>query len=90
LYQAITLITLKQNIMTDLKTILANGFTQYYSDRVEYFNNMSLCVIERVFLNKDGLKLCVKWNNDKVVDVVLYKFMNNIGQPQNIDFLLTK
>ena len=74
--------------MTNLKTISENGFKQYYSDRVEYFNNMSLCSTERVFLNKDGLKLCVKWNNDEVVDVVLYKFTDGIGEPQNIDFLL--
>ena len=64
--------------MNNLQEILARGFKQYNSDRVEYFNNMQLCKVERSFENANNKQLLfATWNNGKLISYSVYKVDSN-------------
>lgn len=64
--------------MKNLTEILSNGFKQYNSDRVEYFNNMQLCKVERSFENVNNRQLLfATWNNGQLISYRVYEVDSN-------------
>ena len=63
--------------MKNLTDILEKGFKQYNSDRVEYFDNMKLCKVERSFKNTKGQLLFGTWNNSVLVGYRVYEVDSN-------------
>jgi len=64
--------------MKNLTEILSNGFQQYNSDRVEYFNNMQLCKVERSFENVNNRQLLfATWNNGQLISYRVYEVDSN-------------